>query len=135
MSDNLLHLDIVTPRKIFFSGEVRSYSAPGVEGGFEILARHAPFVTTLQPGKVRIISKEKETKVYSTSGGTVEVHGNNVTFLAETIELKDEIDIQRAEAAKQRAEKRLKDKEPGTDFDRAKIALMRALTRIKIASS
>jgi F-type H+-transporting ATPase subunit epsilon len=133
MADNLIQLDIVTPAKIVFSDEVKSFTAPGVDGGFQILPRHAPFITTIVVGPVKFVTKEGETRRFATSGGTVEVHDNKITMLAETIEATDEIDVARAEAAKERATRRIELKEPGTDFDRARLALFKAINRLKVA--
>jgi F-type H+-transporting ATPase subunit epsilon len=70
---------------------------------------------------------------YATSGGFVEVHENKVMMLAETAERSDEIDVTRAEVARERARKRLAEKNAGTDFDRARLALFRAMNRLKVA--
>jgi F-type H+-transporting ATPase subunit epsilon len=91
--DSLIHLEIVTPRKIDFSGDVKSFTAPGIEGSFQILPRHAAFITTLQIGKVKFITNDGQEKIYATSGGVVEVHENKISMLAETIESKEDIDI------------------------------------------
>jgi F-type H+-transporting ATPase subunit epsilon len=135
MPDKQIHLDIVTPQKKVYSDMVQSFTAPGVEGSFQILFNHAPFITNIVPGKVKFITGEGSEKLYATSGGTVEVHQNNITLLAETIESKEEIDIARAESSLQRAEKRLTEKQPGIDIERAKLSLLRALARIKVAGS
>jgi F-type H+-transporting ATPase subunit epsilon len=134
MSDKLIHLEIVTPRKIEFSDEVKSFTAPGAEGGFQILPDHAPFITTLAIGKVKYITKDNKEIILATSGGVVEVHNNKISMLAETIESKEDIDVQRARSAKERAEKRLADKE-GVDMQRAKAAMLRALNRLTIAGA
>jgi F-type H+-transporting ATPase subunit epsilon len=132
MSDKLIHLEIVTPRRIEFSDEVKSFTAPGAEGGFQILPSHAPFITTLTVGKVKYITKDNKEIILATSGGVVEVHDNKISMLAETIENKEDIDVQRAKSAKERAEKRLADKE-GVDLQRAKAAMLRALNRLTVA--
>ena len=62
MSDKLIHLEIVTPKKIDYSDDVKSFTAPGVEGSFQILTNHAPFITTLQIGKVKFITKDDDRK-------------------------------------------------------------------------
>lgn len=134
MSDKLIHLEIVTPRKIEFSDEVKSFTAPGAEGGFQILPNHAPFITTLTIGKVKFITKDNKETILATSGGVVEVHDNKISMLAETIETKDDIDVQRAKSARERAEKRLAEKE-GIDMQRAKAAMLRALNRLSIAGA
>ncbi len=133
MADNLIQLDIVTPAKVVYSDEVKSFTAPGVEGSFQILPRHAAFISTIAVGPVKFVDKQNETRRFATSGGTVEVHDNKITMLAESIEATDEIDVQRAEAAKQRAEQRIASKEEGIDIERAKAALFRAINRLKLA--
>jgi F-type H+-transporting ATPase subunit epsilon len=82
---------------------------------------------------VKVTTKENTVLKYSTSGGFVEVKNNKVVMLAETIESLNEIDVKRAEAAKERALARLKDRMPGTDIERAEVALQRALNRIRLA--
>lgn len=135
MPDHLIHLEIVTPAKVVYTDDVKSFTAPGSEGSFQILPRHAAFITTLVPGPVKFVTKENDTRLFATSGGTVEVHDNQINVLAETIEATDEIDLARAEAAKERATKLLESKEPGIDSDRARAALLRAVNRIKLANN
>ena len=134
MSDNLIHLEIVTPRKIDFSDDVKSFTAPGAEGSFQVLPRHAAFITTLQVGKVKFITKDGSEKVYATSGGVVEVHDNKISMLAETIEAKENIDIERARSAKQRAEKML-ETATGNEIEIAKGAILRAINRLHVAGA
>ena len=99
-----------------------------------ILPSHAPLLTMLQPGEL-VVRKEGEETAIFVSGGFLEVMQNRVTVLADTAERAEEIDVERAEEAKRRAEERLKDKEylPEMDLARAEVALRRALTRIKVA--
>src|SRR5512146_486588 len=103
MSDNLIHLEIVTPGKIVFSDDVKSFTAPGTVGSFQILPKHAAFISELKPGKVKFVTKDNSEKVFATSGGVVEVHSNKISMLAETIEAKEDIDVQRALEAKAKA--------------------------------
>lgn len=131
MAEKLLHLDIVTPKRNVFSGEVESIVAPGTEGYFQLLQGHTPFLTTLQIGEIRIRKSGKD-EYYATSGGFTEVHLNRVSILAETAEAGKEIDLERAAAAKRRAEKLLESREKWVDVDRARLALFRALNRIRI---
>ena len=133
MFDKPFHIEIVTPRKVIFNGEVNSFSAPGIEGGFQVLFSHAPFLSTIGIGEVRVTTKENIELKFSTSGGFVEVKNNKVVMLAETIENLNEIDLKRAEAAKERALARLKERKQGTEVERAEIALQRALNRIRLA--
>ena len=132
MSENLIHLEIVTPRKVDYSDDVKSFTAPGAEGSFQILAKHAAFITTLKVGKVEFITKDGTEKVYATSGGLVEVKENKISMLAETIESKEDIDVERAQSAKQRAEKKL-ESATGSEIEIVKAALLRAINRLKVA--
>ena len=133
--DKLFKLEIVTPQKNVFSGSVESFAAPGTSGGFQILRDHAPFLTTISVGEVKLRDESGNETVYSTSGGFVEVSSNNVTFLADTAERKDEIDVDRARNAKARAEERLSKKEAGTNVERARTALARAVNRLKVTDA
>ncbi len=126
-------LDVVTPQKVAFSGEVESLTAPGTSGSFQVLHDHAPFLTTITVGEVKILNQHGSEALYSTSGGFVEINHNRATFLAETIEMKEEINVDRARSAKERAEERLLKREPGVDLARAQAALARALNRLKVA--
>ena len=132
MAEKTFHLEIVTPRKIIFSAEVESFSAPGVVGGFQVLKSHAPLLSSIQVGEVKVIDTAGKESRYATSGGFVEVHENKVVMLAETAERVDEIDVQRAQQSRDRAQKRLAEKRPDTDVERARVALARALNRLKV---
>ena len=125
--------DITTPDGIVFSGEVESLRAPGSEGGFGILADHAPFATTTTIGMVEIKENGKP-KYFATSGGFIEVLDNSVSLLAETCEAADDIDKERAEDALERANKRLDSPGPDVDIIRAQLAMRRALNRLQIAN-
>lgn len=78
-----MHLDIITPDKNVFNGEVISVQLPGVEGKFQILKNHAPLIATLGQGKVKVVDNQKETLFFEVNGGVVEVLNNKVTVLAE----------------------------------------------------
>lgn len=131
MPDKTFKLEIVTPKKIVFSGDVSSFSAPGVVGGFQVLKSHAPLLSNITVGEVKLVDTSGSESRYATSGGFVEVHENTVMLLAETAERSDEIDVQRAESARDRARKRLTEKTG--DIDRARLALYRAMNRLKVA--
>ena len=126
-------LDIVTLKKVVFSEEIQSVTAPGAEGYFGILAGHTPFVSSLQVGVVRITKANGEVLNLATSGGFLMTNGKKVILLADTAERPEEIDVNRAQAAKERAEKRLAERSSDLDLERAKVALARALNRLKIA--
>lgn len=135
MSQNLIHLEIVTPGRIVFNDDVKSFTAPGIEGMFQILPKHAPFITTIVPGPVKFVTREDETRFFATSGGTVEVHNNQITMLAETITATDEIDVAEAEQEKIEATKILESKEPGIDKEAAKHRLQTAIAKLKVANT
>ena len=134
MAGKNFNLDIVTPTKTVFSGEVQSFSAPGEAGGFQILFNHAPFLSSITVGQVKVIDPAGAESRYATSGGFVEVNNNKVILLAETAERSNEIDVERAEKAKERASQRLQEEE-SIDEERARIALIRAINRLKIAQN
>lgn len=134
MAEKTFHLEIVTPRRIVFNGEVTSFSAPGVVGGFQVLYNHAPLLSSLKIGEVKLIDASGAEYHYATSGGFVEVRDNKVILLAETAERADEIDVERAKIARDRAKKRIAEKKPDTDFERARLALHRASNRLKIVN-
>ncbi|HMQ80122.1 MAG TPA: ATP synthase F1 subunit epsilon [Ignavibacteria bacterium] len=131
----MIHLEIVTPGRIVFTGEVKSFTAPGIEGMFQILRSHAPFISTIIPGSVKFTSQGDETRNFVTSGGTVEVHNNHITMLAESIIPVEDIDIAQAEKEKTEAERVLESKEPGLDKDAAKHMLLTAKAKIKAVSA
>lgn len=133
MADKTFNLEIVTPRKVAYSGRVLSFSAPGVVGGFQVLYNHAPLLSNITIGEVKIIDAQEKESHYATSGGFVEVHENKVIMLAETVERTDEIDTNRAQEARDRAQKLIADKRVEIDLDRAKVALQRAINRLKVA--
>lgn len=133
MTEKSFHLEIVTPKKVVLSAEVSSFTAPGILGGFQVLHSHAPFLSSVGVGEVKVIAGDGGETRFATSGGFVEVRENKVVMLAETAERADQIDVKRAEAARDRARKRLESKAAELDLDRAKAALQRALNRLKIA--
>ncbi len=125
-----LNLEVVTPEKQVFSDEVQSIIVPAAEGYLGILPNHAPLISGLKPGVIKYRQEGKQ-KLLAISGGFMEVSSNKVTILADTAERPEHIDIERARAAKERAEKRLKEKPPGLDVARAEFALQRALARLR----
>jgi len=133
MADKSYKLEIVTPKMILFSGEVTSFTAPGVLGGFQVLKSHAPLLSSISVGEVKLVDAEGAEHRFATSGGVVEVRDNKVILLAETAERSDEIDVERAESARDRARKRLAKKSAEIDIDRARLALFRAMNRLKVA--
>ena len=126
-----IRLDIVTAERLVYSEDVDVVIAPGVEGQLGILPHHAPLMTTLQTGELRV-RKGGEELFLAISGGFLEVRPDRVIVLADAAERADEIDVARAEEAKRRAEERLREHLPGLDTARAEVALRRALTRLEM---
>ena len=127
-----LKLEIATAERQVFSDEVKAVIAPGVEGQLGILPHHAPLMTMLQSGEI-LVKKDDEEIYMFISGGFLEVRPDKVIILADACEHCDEINITRAEEAKQRAEERLKSPIPETDYTRVEAALRRSLVRLKVA--
>ena len=130
--EKLLDIEIVSPVKTALSGTIESISAPGIDGEFQVLYNHAPFVSTLGIGHIWVVNEFGEKLAFSISGGIFEVRDNKVTILAETIESKEEIDIARAKNALERAEDRIKMAKEDVDILRATLAIKRALNRLKM---
>ena len=134
MAGRTFRLDIVTPRRVVFSGDALSFSAPGVMGGFQVLVDHAPMLAEIGIGEVSVRDAEGARFHYAVSGGVVEVKHNHVILLAESAERADEIDTGRAESSRKRAGERLAEHKSGTDVERARRARDRAVNRLKVSS-
>ena len=126
-----MRLDIITAERVVFSEDVDVVVAPGVEGELGILPHHAPLMTMLQPGELRVRSGGEEFFL-AVSGGFLEVRPDRVIVLADAAERVEEIDMARAEEAKRRAEERLGLPAPDVDLAQAEAALRRSLARLKI---
>lgn len=129
--ESKLRLDIVTPHGLVLSEDVDEVTATGTEGEFGVLPGHVPFVTTLKIGML-ILKKDNKTEYVFVNSGYAEVSPDKVIILADSAERAEDIDIERALAAKKRAEERLAQAEK-YDFARAMAALERASIRIQIA--
>ena len=130
-----IHLEVVTPNGPVVSEEVDIVTAPGVGGEFGVLANHAPFLSTIKTGTLTY-KKDKFTKYLMVSGGFSEVSNNKITFLVESAEFGQDIDVERALRAKERAEKRLTQAQQAAERInrvRAEAALQRAMARLKTA--
>lgn len=121
---------------MIFQGEVKSIIIPGTVGSFQVLYNHAPTIATFKVGQIKVEKDNNKIMEYSTSGGIFEVKKNKAIVLAESIESKEEIDIERAHQAKIRAEEILKLIDTkNEEKEKAKLSLQRALNRIKIAEN
>ena len=130
---NTLRLEIVTPDKTVVSSDVEMVICPGVEGEFGVLPQHVPLLSALSVGDLRYRIDGKDAHVFI-SGGFADVNNNVVNVLAESAEIADDIDTARAQAARERAEKRLAGQDEDIDLVRADAALQRAVQRLRIAS-
>ena len=128
-----LSLEVVTPDRAIIKEQVDEVVLPGSEGSFGVLPGHAPLLATLQVGEMWY-RKGQETHYLVLAFGFVEVLPDKVTVLAHVAEKAEEIDLTRAEAAKARAEERIASPQSGHDFERARIAMMKSLVRLQVAS-
>ena len=129
------HLDIVTPEKTVYSGEIVHFQAPGVDGSFGVLARHQPMLSALGIGRVGFREADGTERVLALGGGFANVSTDGATILAEAAEFGDEIDVERACAARDRAQDRLNNRTPDVDVNRAQAALTRALWRLRVSGA
>ena len=135
MLPDAIELIIVTPQRQLLREKVASVQLPGASGELGILPGHAPLITELGNGELSYkLSGGGETVVLAVLSGFAEVLPDRVTVLAETAERPEEIDVERAKEALARAEKRLASTDPDVDWDRATVALQRALVRIKVGN-
>src|SRR6266704_1522527 len=135
MMPEAIELVIVTPEKQLLRGKAVDVQMPGENGYLGILPGHAPLMTELGIGELSYHDGGgKEPRHIAIVRGFAEVHPDPVTVLAETAERAKEVDLQRAKDALARAAKRLASNDPNIDWDRASIALQRALIRIQVAT-
>lgn len=127
-----IHLVVVTPEKQLFSGLVDEVTVPSSQGYLGILPGHAPLLAELGIGNISYQIGDQVEFLFC-SWGFAEVLPDRVVLLAQTAEPASEIDLNRAEQARSRAEKRLTSKDPDLDFARAELALLRALSRLEVA--
>ncbi|MFD3158247.1 F0F1 ATP synthase subunit epsilon [Haloimpatiens sp. FM7330] len=131
--EDILNITIITPEKEFYSGEIVELNTECVEGHIGILPNHVPMITVLKPTITVIKDKNGKKLRAFTSNGMMEVDSdNNVKIACDACEWPDEIDVNRAQEAKKRAEERLNKKDKDLDVKRAKMALLRAMRRLKI---
>lgn len=129
--DKKFTLRVITPDRVFYEGPVDMVEMNTTEGQIGVLPGHIPLTVIIKPG-ILDIYEEGGRKEAALHAGFAEILPEGVTVLAEIIEWPDEIDGQRAEAARQRAEERLRSRTPETDVARAETALLRAMARINV---
>lgn len=128
-----LTVDIITAERTIYSAEgVDEVIAPGAEGELAILPTHAPLITGLGIGEMVIIKGAEEVSM-AVAGGFLEVLGNHVTVLADVAERAEEIDVERARAAREQASQRVVERVSAVDLARAQASMQRALARMKVA--
>ena len=130
-----IRLEIVTPERVIYSDEVDAVVVPGVEGQLGILPHHAPLMTMLQPGELKVRKGGEEIYV-AIFGGFLEVRPDRVIVLADAAERAEEIDVGRAEEAKRRAEQQMANRALSeVDKVRAEAALRRSVVQLKVAET
>ncbi|MGA2423020.1 MAG: F0F1 ATP synthase subunit epsilon [Terriglobales bacterium] len=129
---NTFQLEIVTPSRLLVKEAAEEAQIPGASGYLGILPGHAPLITELAVGVITY-KASGATHTLSVAWGFMEVLPDQVTILAETAERPNEIDTERAQKSKERAEQRLKSNNPEIDYTRAEDALQRAETRLSVA--
>ncbi|MCR4796978.1 MAG: ATP synthase F1 subunit epsilon [Lachnospiraceae bacterium] len=128
MADNNFKVEIITPDRIFYSGDASMVEFNTTEGEIGVYKNHVPTTVVLAPGVVTI-HEEGENKKAAVHSGFAEILNEKVTLLAEIAEWPDEIDVERAKAAEARANERISRKDADVDLKRAELALRRSLVR------
>lgn len=127
-----IQLDVVTPQKLAYSEQVDLIEGPAIDGLIGILPNHAPLVTAMKIGVVRVVKDGEETQI-AISEGFMEVQPDQINLVVRTAELPEEIDVDRAKSARDRAEEKLEQNKDNVDFVRAEAAYDRAKARLKAA--
>ena len=131
---NKIRLQVIAPKRVIFDGECTMIEYNTTEGYVGVLPGHIAMTQILAPGRLAIYEENKEKPIYAAvMSGIATIMPDTVTLLTEVIEFREEIDVERAKAAKERAIKRLEEKNGATDMARAEKALRRAEARIDVA--
>ena len=136
MADNskLLNVEIISPDRVFFEGTADFVELRTTEGEIGVYRGHIPLTSILSPGVLRL-HEDGEVKTAALHDGFVEIFPDRISIMAESCEWPDEIDVDRANAAKERAEERLRSNSEDINIQRAELALRRALVRIELGTS
>ncbi len=133
MADKQFRLRILTPERVFYEGMADMAIFQAVEGELGVLPGHIPLTTLISSSSFQILTEDKnKTTVVAVHEGFVEILPDQVTLLTEAAEWPEEIDVERAERARERAQKRLDSSQDGLDIKRAQLAMQRALTRLQV---
>lgn len=128
-------LEVISPERIFYTGEVEMVELTTTEGDIGIYADHIPLTTIIAPGVMTITEESSQLKEAAVLEGFMEITQDKVTILAQSCEWPDEIDINRAKEAKARAERRLKSSDANINLARAELALRKSLIRLEVAEN
>ncbi len=129
MAENLISLKIIAPDRVFYENDVEFVEFNTTEGIIGVYPRHIPTTVVIAPGVLKIRENGEE-KIAALHSGFAQILGDSIVILAESVEWPEEIDVHRAEEAKIRAERRIKD--TASDMDRAELALKRSIVRLQL---
>ncbi len=125
------YLEILSPERQFFSGNAEMIVFPAIDGLHGVLPRHEPMVTALSAGELKF-KVDGQWRYAAVGDGFVEIMPEYVILLADSVELPEEIDVNRAKAAKERAEERLRQRKSQIEYYQTQAALSRAMARLKV---
>jgi F-type H+-transporting ATPase subunit epsilon len=128
-------VEIVAPNRVVYKETVTAVSVPGTAGGFQVLHSHAPLLSSIEIGTIKVRERDGREVFFATSGGFAEMRNNVMVVLVESAERADQIDVSRAKAARTRAEERLRHRRADVDVVRAEAALRRSLNRLRLAGA
>ncbi len=128
---NKFYLEIITPEKVFFRGDVESVNIPSIGGACTVMAGHQPMVFATQPGTIRITA-DGETREAFMSEGFIEVRPDETIAFSEAVEWPEDIDERRAQEAKERAEEMVRRNRSAAEYQLNRLALQRAFARLRV---
>lgn len=132
MAAMTFHLDVVSAEKKIFSGRVETFQVSGSEGELGIYHGHAPLLTAIKPGMVRIVKQHGHEEIIYVSGGFVEIQANTSTVLADTAIRGEDLDAAKAEEAKRKAEEHIQNQHSDVDFAQAASDLIKAIAQLRV---
>jgi F-type H+-transporting ATPase subunit epsilon len=132
MAEITFHLDVVSAEKQIFSGRVETFQVTGSEGELGIYHGHAPLLTAIKPGMVRIVKQHGHEEIIYVSGGIVEVQPGTSTVLADTAIRGEDLDAAKAEEAKRKAEEHIQNQHGDMDFAQAASELAKAIAQLRV---
>lgn len=128
---NKFYLEIITPEKVFFQGEVESVNIPSIGGACTVMAGHQPMVFATEPGTIRITADGAEREAFM-SEGFIEVRPDETVAFAQAVEWPEDIDERRAQDAKERAEEMVRRNRSAAEYQLNRLALQRAFARLRV---